>query len=460
MKQLEFLWKISLATVCLLGTACSNEDIDVLKEPDGSEKTEMHTIPLNFIGGIVDFSDADVADAPQTRAITTATWEEGDKLYLSFYTDDSDLSKKVSGDAVYHSSTEEWLVNCNEALVSGEYLKCEVRFFSNVESVTSSIVSLSAYSEIYAALDASYTYDNGTLTVQAILTPKTGRIRFTGTVGDSLYIRGISVYKAFTPGDNKFFTSDGIIHTGVERTGSTPYIYGYFSEEDRRLSVINENSAYTRICKADMLSAGESGYMAIPSETVHNNWRSGMDFMLDSVEFKMILVSGYEKGFFLIGETEVTEALYNSVNGERSKSQLPITISSEEALQFVRTINNKTSLDFALPTESQWTYAAKGGNLSQGERYSGSNDIDEVAWYSGNAQEKQNVKTKIPNALGIYDMSGNVSEYALSEDSYNSGYYYCFGGDYTSSADECTVTSKSYNTYTSYTGFRLVLNID
>ena len=73
-------------------------------------------------------------------------------------------------------------------------------------------------------------------------------------------------------------------------------------------------------------------------------------------------------------------------------------------------MNNLTGKNFRLPTEAEWEYAARGGNESQGYKYSGSNTIDNVAWYGGNSGT-HNVKTKSPNELGIYDMSGNVFEW-------------------------------------------------
>jgi hypothetical protein len=75
-----------------------------------------------------------------------------------------------------------------------------------------------------------------------------------------------------------------------------------------------------------------------------------------------------------------------------------------------------------LPTEAEWEYAARGGNLSQGYTYSGSNTNDDVAWYSSNSGNRtQAVGTKTPNELGFYDMSGNVYEFC--SDLYDAGYY-------------------------------------
>lgn len=75
-----------------------------------------------------------------------------------------------------------------------------------------------------------------------------------------------------------------------------------------------------------------------------------------------------------------------------------------------------------LPTEAEWEYAARGGKLSKGHRYSGSDDPDQVAWYDANSQKTTHpVGTKEPNELGIYDMSGNAAEWCAD---YYGGHYY------------------------------------
>ena len=412
---------------------------------------------MEFIGDVVGFDQQSNGVKVQTRA-TSSSWTNGDKIYITFY-NGSDM---VPGEATYNSSSG-WSVSYDGTLGTGSNLKCEARYFVNATFSSSSLVSLNSNTEIYEDLNGTYDYSNGSLIVQASLTPKTGRIRFTGTSGEKIYTTGFSVYTTFDPANNQFSTSNAMITSTVATNGSTPYIYGTFSDSDRNIGLIGSDFAYTRTCTSDMLNAGDSGYMAIPSESSHNNWRTGLYVKVSEVEFKMIPVAGYSEGFFLIGETEVTEALYNSINGSNSSSLLPKSnISFNSMLSFIEKLNNTTKLSFNLPSSGQWKYAAKGGKKSQNYTYAGSNTTGDVAWYAANSNTKQNVKTKAPNELGIYDMSGNVEE--MTTEIYASGSYYYYnyyGGSYLSPSSNCLITTRNgsqrEDVCNTNVGFRLIL---
>ena len=137
-----------------------------------------------------------------------------------------------------------------------------------------------------------------------------------------------------------------------------------------------------------------------------------------------ITLSGY-----YIGKTEVTQALWKAVMGSNPSitkgDNLPVEcVSWNDCQEFVRELNALTGQNFRLPTEAEWEFACRGGNNSRGYKYSGSNYIDNVAWYWDNSGEDTHpVATKLPNELGIYDMSGNVWEWC-------SDWY----GDYSSGA--------------------------
>ena len=91
------------------------------------------------------------------------------------------------------------------------------------------------------------------------------------------------------------------------------------------------------------------------------------------------------------------------------------------ANEYCKWLSEKTGKHYRLPTEAEWEFAARGGNKSHGYKFSGGNDIDEVAWYLFNTDNPKPVGTKKPNELGIYDMSGNVWE--LCYDWYDENYY-------------------------------------
>ena len=274
----------------------------------------------------------------------------------------------------------------------------------------------------------------------------------------------------------------------------------YFSANKCRVSYRNSNSQHYQTSENGLRLV-----LDIPKET----------FTVNGVSFNMVKVAGgtftmgatEEQGndalndekpahevtlsSYMIGETEVTQELWEAVMG-KSLSQIASEngketygvganypmyyISWNDCQAFITKLNNLTGKNFRLPTEAEWEYAARGGNKSQGYKYSGSNTIDDVAWYDTNsAGTTHPVASKAPNELGLYDMSGSVLEWCsdwysstyYSSSSQNnptgpaSGSYRVFrGGSWDYHAGYCRVSFRDYTSPTkrfTFLGLRLAL---
>lgn len=170
---------------------------------------------------------------------------------------------------------------------------------------------------------------------------------------------------------------------------------------------------------------------------------------------------------FMIGQTEVTQELFESVMGYNPSvhrgSQLPVeNVSWNECQLFILKLNMITGLEFCLPTECEWECAAKGGSKIKKFKYSGNNNLNKVGWSIGNSNNTtHHTATLSSNGVGLYDMSGNVAEwcsdwymddeetdsYGLSQNPqgrYNrsrqmKGARVYRGGSYADTADGCSV---------------------
>jgi len=186
---------------------------------------------------------------------------------------------------------------------------------------------------------------------------------------------------------------------------------------------------------------------------------------------------------FLIGKYEVTQKQWFDVMGSNpSKNNTckdcPVEqVSWIDIQKFLQTLNSKSDKEYRLPTEAEWEYAARGGNKSKGYIYSGSNKVEEVAWFGSNSGQKTHpVGEKKPNELEIYDMSGNVWEWC--SDLWDPTYFgrspvsnpkgsqfgsdhILRGGSWLGGASSCTVSGRHYEISgqdADKNGFRLVLS--
>lgn len=462
-----FLKAIALTAFAVIAF-CSCTKMVIEEEDDDFRK--VYTAELVFDGDLTTFDAS-------TRTSSTS-WEDGSKVYLQF----KNGSNYVNGIAEYDASISKWTVEFYGEIVSKNEQICEALFFENVVEYGENVITLDETSIVYRDTKGTYYFDGHVLTVSAHLTPQTGRIRFEGEPGYEYTVTGFSRLSHYNIAENSL-TSEAVPFSDyIPESGKSDYYYVFFDNSlnsARRLQFYDRenNVRYEKSFPQSVLANGKSGFMNIPTISNHNSW--GTDplvrtFTVNGVSFNMILVDcGHIKGRYnielydyydynistskdyYIGETEITEALYQAITGETVKGlgdNYPyrgLPDSDPDRLYDCDNLYQITGYLFRMPLREEWQFAAMGGLLSCGYCYSGSNNIDQVAWY--NCDEPHEVKQKLPNELGLYDMTGNCYELSIYEWlRYGNGYrafradYYC-GGNFSSVSEDCYNHSLGYD---------------
>jgi hypothetical protein len=180
---------------------------------------------------------------------------------------------------------------------------------------------------------------------------------------------------------------------------------------------------------------------------------NGSVYNPDGIE--LVYVEGTDRlPSFYIGKYEVTQAQYQAIMGVNPSkfkgSNRPVeNVSWDDAQEFITKLNARTGRNYQLPTSPEWIYAAREGKNNRWYEYPGSEYVDAVAWYGDNSgMTPRPVGQKLPNALGIYDITGNVSEWLLDRPYHESPRYGAGGGNYNSTLWECIgMVMDLYNRY-------------
>jgi uncharacterized repeat protein (TIGR02543 family) len=328
----------------------------------------------------------------------------------------------------------------------------------------------------------------------------------TGTMANSTHnLSYSSTSKSFTL---NAFTRTGYTFVGWARTADGP-VWAYDGDVIYLYSYVSAGRTLTLYARwapqnSDMVWIERGSFQMGGDE-------NDPDALVNEMPKHEVSITNYNTGLGYMGIYPVTQAQYQTVMGSNPSTiigdNLPIVnvnwydavefcnmLSEIEGLIPVYTIDksqtdsnnnddndtlkwrvtrNTSANGYRLPTEAEWEYAARGGNKSNGYKYSGSDDVEEAAWYNGNSGDTIHaVGMKKPNELGIYDMGGNVSEWcwdwvgAYSSNSQpnpigaNSGSARVHrGGNWGSSAQEVRSAHRGYagpSYQDSYLGFRVV----
>lgn len=268
------------------------------------------------------------------------------------------------------------------------------------------------------------------------------------------------------------FLSCNIYVTVLVLVGAGALLFGIFSCAGNTNSNVGSSSTV-------ILSSISSNMITVTGGTFTMGCIREQGSDCDSVEEPAHQVT---VGNFKLGTYEVTQEQYREVMGTNPSyfygcDNCPVEqVSWNDIQEFIRKLNNKTGKNFRLPTEAEWEYAARGGNQSRGYKYSGSDEISNIAWYADNSERKTHtIGVKQANELGIYDMSGNVWEWCADwygtygsnsqtnpTGAHSGEFRVVRGGSWVDDADGCRVFNRycvAPDFIDSYDGFRLAQDL-
>lgn len=284
-----------------------------------------------------------------------------------------------------------------------------------------------------------------------ILDASTTEIVKTGYIEDKMEVGSSTVtVMGISQSENRGTTMDSMVQRLVQKCiveidkckGVTPSVaVATESETAKNIQDKQEKTEQKKIAaqkdKRKAIIAANS-VPSTPSEKVFTDPITGMEFVLvpggcfqmgdtlgdgNTAEKPVhkVCVDGFYLGKYEVTQIEFQKIMDVNPSNFKKGDRYPVESVSWDATQnFINALNSKSGKSYRLPTEAEWEYAAKAGGGQ--DKYAGSNDIDVVAWHSGNSgDELHPVGQKQPNSLGLYDLSGNVWEWC--SDWYNANYY-------------------------------------
>ena len=271
--SVKFTATIASGAMCMM-VACSGEELDVPIVEETIDGSHWERADINLNVHRVNFD----AQAGATRSVDEG-WKDGDRIYLILKDKDGN---NVQAYVEYDTVTTAWgQVEYNAykyELTCTAPRTVEAYYFDGEMNVTTTDITFEATTGVYACKDGIYIYpSDGDLEVSISLVPLTSRIRFTGESGTNFSLSGITTHTAFSRTTGALTTTSSNVSTSVDDTGTTPYLYGVFTNPERpTLGVVNSSKdMFVTEFEASthVLQVGHSGYMSIPTEDSHRGWK-------------------------------------------------------------------------------------------------------------------------------------------------------------------------------------------
>lgn len=446
MKNFRFFRALAgLAIVAMALVSCEREGLSASPEED--TVPSFKTASMKLEGAMPSY------DSPTKADGTEGEWADKSKVYLQFAVGED----MVSGSATYDLLEDIWTLEYAGTLQTVESAACQAFYFENAGEATFEEVPMTEKTAVYIDTTATYSFsfEDNLIVLNAHLKPYLSRVRLEGKHKQGYNFDGPLHYTSYNMLENKFVSSTKMICDTIPESGKTDYYYLFFKDQSNKQMFFYDyvtGDKFTRTFPENVFAMGKSGYLNAPTAEAYSGWEAEKLYIDVKVYNETVRMIRVEPGTFMMGmvtdtetdampvhqvtltkpyyisETEVTNAVWQAVQGslpsKYTGSSRPVQdVSWNDCSTFITNLNKHTGKKFSLPTEAQWEFAARGGNMSKGYKYySGSNSYKDVGVfgrsrhsgsnkYSVNDCGPLNVKTRTPNELGVYDMSGNVLEW-------------------------------------------------
>lgn len=245
----------------LLFAACNSE----IEEAKVDEIFAQYTATLRLDCSI-DSYDANTRAASDAD---TASWNNGDAIYIQFSVGES----RVAGKATYQAANNTWTVTYNGTLHQGAVATCQLYYFKDPKSTTSTSVNLTPQSAIYVDNQAQYVFDHGIILIKGRLKPLVGRVRFKGPSRRVIRLSGLNYYNSFNVASGTLSQSNSMPSIEVGSDGYTPYVYAKFMDPAERTLQINYGGlSFSKQFGSGVLAEGKSGFIDIPLIDSFDGW--------------------------------------------------------------------------------------------------------------------------------------------------------------------------------------------